>query len=90
MVTRHVLICRFSRRIWHLAILQVAGLHRAVPSTTLDKAVQLCHHYTRYSVFVKVFFAGQGEGQVDGFLSRTRLEFGTLRRGAPVCAATVL
>jgi hypothetical protein len=27
------------RRNWHLAIRQVAGFHRAVPSTTLDKAV---------------------------------------------------
>ncbi len=33
------LICRFSRRNWHLASLQVAGLHRAGPSTTLDKAL---------------------------------------------------
>ncbi len=29
------------RRIWHLAFAQVAGLHRAVPSTTLDKAIHL-------------------------------------------------
>ena len=35
-----ILIFRFPRRIWHLA-LQVAGFHRAVPSTTLDKAIQL-------------------------------------------------
>ena len=29
------LVCR---RIWHLSIYQVAGFHRAVPSTALDKA----------------------------------------------------
>jgi len=26
------------RRIWHLSFCQVAGFHRAVPSTALDKA----------------------------------------------------
>ena len=30
------LVCR---RIWHLSFRQVAGFHRAVPSTALDKAV---------------------------------------------------
>src|SRR5699024_9761245 len=35
-----ILIFRLPRRIWHLAS-QVAGFHRAVPSTALDKAIQL-------------------------------------------------
>jgi len=47
------------RRIWHLAkflLTQVAGFHRAVPSTTLDKAcMQLLDDYNRNSLFVKSF-----------------------------------
>ena len=36
---------------------QVAGFHRAVPSTTLDKAyMQFLKYYTHYFVFVKIFF----------------------------------
>ena len=47
------LIFRFLRRIWHLAVQQVAGFHRAVPSTTLDKAVQLYPDYTKTAEKVK-------------------------------------
>ena len=47
------------RRIWHLAkafTLQVAGFHRAVPSTALDKAgMQLLDDYSRILSFVKAF-----------------------------------
>lgn len=35
---------------------QVAGLHRAVPSTTLDKAVWLCSHYNSARPYVKLHF----------------------------------
>ena len=41
----HSLIFRSLRRNWHLAEKQVAGLHRAVPSVTLDKAIQLHSYY---------------------------------------------
>ncbi len=40
-----ILIFRFPRRIWHLA-LQVAGFHRAVPSTALDKAYSIDCSYS--------------------------------------------
>jgi hypothetical protein len=36
--------------------MQVAGLHRAGPSATLDKAVQLYQYFTRFFLFVKKFF----------------------------------
>ena len=31
----------YHRRNWHLALLQVVGLHRAGPSATLDKVMKL-------------------------------------------------
>ena len=43
------LVCR---RIWHLSFCQVAGFHRAVPSTTLDKAV--CNFFIYYKDFFKI------------------------------------
>lgn len=45
-----------NRRNWHLATRQVAGLHRAVPSTTLDKAVWLCSYYISTQQYVKLHF----------------------------------
>ena len=36
------------RRIWHLSFRQVAGFHRAVPSTALDKAVSNFLIYSTY------------------------------------------
>ena len=59
--TRHVrciesssLVCR---RIWHLSFRQVAGFHRAVPSTALDKAVcNFLVYSTYFSKKVNSFF----------------------------------
>ena len=48
------LVCR---RIWHLSFRQVAGFHRAVPSTALDKAVcNFLIYFTDFSEKVNSFF----------------------------------
>jgi len=48
-----ILIFRLCRRIWHLNFHQVAGFHRAVPSTALDKAcMQLLGDYINFFRFV--------------------------------------
>ena len=48
----------FRRRIWHLMLLaQVAGLHRAVPSTSLDKPYSVWReHYILCPFLCQVFF----------------------------------
>ncbi len=58
------------RRIWHLMFPQVAGLHRAVPSTALDKVFSCGDDYSRIPPNVKPFsgakrrlFAQQAHGR---------------------------
>jgi len=61
------------RRIWHLALsAQVAGLHRAVPSTTLDKAcMQLLCIIAKYAKMSTIFCAGK----IDVYTIRYRVRF---------------
>ena len=44
----------FHRRIWHLTLPQVAGLHRAVPSTTLDKVFNCIFIITAFPILSTV------------------------------------
>jgi len=53
------------RRIWHLAS-QVAGFHRAVPSTTLDKAyMQFWVTIHFFLLFVKLFLQKVHKSAMD-------------------------
>ena len=73
------LIFRFLRRIWHLAMPQVAGFHRAVPSTTLDKAVQLYPDYTKPAgkvkrkVLLSAKFLGLSQRQTRPYSMQNRM-----------------
>ena len=55
---RFFLICRFLAGFGTL-LSQVAGLHRAGPSATLDKAMKLCLYFTRFFPFVKDNFGAR-------------------------------
>ena len=44
--------------------MQVAGLHRAGPSATLDKAMKLYHYFTRFFRFVKGCFCKANPAQL--------------------------